>query len=363
MTIPPPEPDPLDRLLNAAGPPTAGHAGLADACAAVARDAAATSRLRRLPTGRQTLVGATVAAALIVGVISAVLLSGPRPDGEDATIRPPVAASGWTTVSTSPAPLTDKSGVVVMVLNGSGRNGVASRLTPLIQRFGYETAPPANANSQGHRESFVAFTPGSADIAHNLAADLALRRFRPIESDEIPRGAGAIDVFVIVGDDALAERFGSPEAADRRTFDACAPDHGRTVLTLHPTDRTLPPDLTWARLAHAIARRHSVNCNSAPRPRVADDIRREFEFMATAAWDVAYVRAHDRGDAAAIERATRGIEAGVARPAVLRGHGDAPDVIERRLARAARAGDVATVRAHVDDVLKPRQNPWMAEIR
>jgi len=340
MTIPPPEPDPLDRLLNAAGPPTAGHAGLADACAAVARDAAATSRLRRLPTGRQTLVGATVAAALIVGVSSAVLLSGPRPDGEDATIRPPVAASGWTTVSTSPAPLTDKSGVVVMVLNGSGRNGVASRLTPLIQRFGYETAPPANANSQGHRESFVAFTPGSADIAHNLAADLALRRFRPIESDEIPRGAGAIDVFVIVGD-----------------------DHGRTVLTLHPTDRTLPPDLTWARLAHAIARRHSVNCNSAPRPRVADDIRREFEFMATAAWDVAYVRAHDRGDAAAIERATRGIEAGVARPAVLRGHGDAPDVIERRLARAARAGDVATVRAHVDDVLKPRQNPWMAEIR
>ncbi len=345
--------DPLDARLAAMAPPRSDDR-LRAACRDVAAEVVAASRGPRMPGIGQVAVVALALGALALGLVTAIRVVGPG----DA----PTASTG-PTASPGAAPTLPggKAAYTVTALNGAGINGVAARLTPEIAALGYAVTDPGNAMAYSP-DSFVMFAPGREDVAANLAHDLDIRRIRPADLPQTPVYEG-VDAFVVVGRDGLGQRYITPKPADRRTRDACSPGFERWVLTLRPADRTIPAGLTWSRVAHMIAGSHARGCQTAARPIVADDVRREFEFAANNAWAVAYVRAADRGDRRARERAVSGLVLGVARPAVLRGYADAPDILDRRLARAAQDGDTAFIRGHVTTTVKPAQNRWLDAVR
>jgi hypothetical protein len=99
---------------------------------------------------------ALIAVAVIIGVVllnaiddgntGAVGDGGPTPTSTSTTTTTVVKGSSSTSATTKPAAVPPAE-VSVLVLNGSGRAGVAGTLTNTLKAKGYKTLPPNNASA------------------------------------------------------------------------------------------------------------------------------------------------------------------------------------------------------------------------
>jgi hypothetical protein len=158
--------------------------------------------------------------AAIAAVIAVVLGTGwylfIRDDGSSSaassTTQTRSTASGTTTqspqpvgaandqVPESPAPLPQSKGAyTVLVLNGSGVQGAARNMLPLVQAAGYNTAEPNNATTSDEKASFVMYLPDKRDVADNVAHDLGIKRRVPLDGVSVTQDTQDVDAIVIVG--------------------------------------------------------------------------------------------------------------------------------------------------------------------
>jgi hypothetical protein len=109
-------------------------------------------------------------------------------------------------VPANPAPLPQSKGAyTVLVLNGSGVQGAARNMLPLVQAAGYNTANPDNASTSDEKTSFVMYLPDKQDVADNVAHDLGIKRRVPLDGVSVTQDTQDVDAIVIVGLD-LARR-------------------------------------------------------------------------------------------------------------------------------------------------------------
>ncbi|MBK5287629.1 MAG: LytR C-terminal domain-containing protein [Acidimicrobiia bacterium] len=145
-----------------------------------------------------------VAAAVIVGIVLLQVIDdgndGPVGDGSTTTSSTAVATStpsdttaGDTTATTKP--VTPPAEVSVLVLNGSGRAGVASTLTNELKAKGYKTLAPSNAPTQAGTD--VDFKAGKTAECTTLAQSVAKARVKPMPNP--PPAVSEADCIVVIG--------------------------------------------------------------------------------------------------------------------------------------------------------------------
>lgn len=114
-----------------------------------------------------------------------------------------------TTPSETPKALPGGKGAyTVMVQNGSGVNGVAANVSPIVAGFGYATTAPGNATTQDVKQSFVVYVdPTKFDVADNVAKDLGISKIEPPDGVDLGAGTDGVDAVVVVGNDELAAKY------------------------------------------------------------------------------------------------------------------------------------------------------------
>lgn len=148
-------------------------------------------------TGRAVLL-----LALFVALGVLLLNAIDEPSAETAVIARPVPE---TTVPVVIAPTTVPSrlpsDVKVLVANGVGVDGAASRMASRLQPMGYLLVTPGNTTTPSP-ESAVAYTEGFRPEAEALATSLSLpaSAVRPLDPALVPALDGA-NVVVVVGND------------------------------------------------------------------------------------------------------------------------------------------------------------------
>ncbi len=174
----------------------------------------------------QPIVAAVAVLAVVAGTVSYLFLRG---DDGNAANEPtttlvqtgtstanssktlPTPNQVVTTVPDTPKNLAGGKGAyVVKVLNGTAITGVAGYLTPRIGLMGYQTVDPTNAAAKDIAKSFVVYTDTSKiDLAQNLAKDLGITEIRPLDGVQLDSADDAVgvDALVVVGNDALAQKY------------------------------------------------------------------------------------------------------------------------------------------------------------
>ena len=149
---------------------------------------------------------ALIAVAVILGVVLLNAIddgnSGPVGDGgstksssTSTTTTTVVKGGASTTSTTKPAPIPPAQ-VSVLVLNGSGRAGVAGTVTNTLKAKGYKTLPPNNASSV--RAGTVVYAkPGKTAVCTTLAASIPGSKVQPIPTP--PPTVTDADCIVVVG--------------------------------------------------------------------------------------------------------------------------------------------------------------------
>jgi hypothetical protein len=87
----------------------------------------------------------------------------------------------------------------VLVLNGSGVDGAASKTARKVLRKDYLVAGAENAARDDYPRSLVMFRPGYEAEADRLAKDLSIRRVVPLDGMR-PRELQGAHVALIIGD-------------------------------------------------------------------------------------------------------------------------------------------------------------------
>lgn len=121
-----------------------------------------------------------IIAVVLVGVIVLVasqLLSGGSTPSPGST----------TTTHTGSGPV--PSSVTVAVLNGTTEGGLATRVAGTLASEGYRRGAVANAPSQNHTSTVVAYTPGNRDAAIEVALALALTTTQVVPADAATEAA------------------------------------------------------------------------------------------------------------------------------------------------------------------------------
>lgn len=121
------------------------------------------------------------------------------------TTQPKPPSANTEIPATAPNLEQSKSAYRVLVLNGSGVPKAAANLVPVVETFGWATAPPDNASASDVRVSFVMYMPGKEAVADNLAIDLAITKKQPVDGVTITQDISDVDAIVIIGQD-LANR-------------------------------------------------------------------------------------------------------------------------------------------------------------
>lgn len=148
-----------------------------------------------------------IAVAVIVGVVLLNAIddgnSGPVGDGgttstssSSTTTTTLVKGTGPTSVPTTKAPAVPPAQVTVLVLNGSGRDGVASTLTNTLKAKGYQTLPPNNADAV-RVGTVVDAKAGKTAVCTTLAALVPGAKVQPTPTP--PPSPTDADCIVIVG--------------------------------------------------------------------------------------------------------------------------------------------------------------------
>lgn len=151
--------------------------------------------------------------ALLIGaavVLGAVLLAQGFDDGGGATASSTTSTTVKRNTSTTPtsvAQVHDPATVKVLVLNGSGKSGIAKAGADQLKAANYTTLDPANvANGETVQQSIVYFQAGYDADAQAIAAKLGLA---PSAVQALPSPAPATvgdpkdaNVVVVIGADA-----------------------------------------------------------------------------------------------------------------------------------------------------------------
>ncbi len=135
-----------------------------------------------------------IALAVAIGIILLQYSDDPAPDrlsaGREPAEAPLSASSSTTTTTAGPRAAAE---VRVLVLNASGRKGVAGEMAERLGVVGYQTLEPGNAPVQ--RETTVGCRPGFEREAAALASATGLTA-EPGPLDLLPPNA---DCLVVIG--------------------------------------------------------------------------------------------------------------------------------------------------------------------
>jgi hypothetical protein len=172
------------------------------------------SRTPRSPTGTNSS-SAALRGALLIGVaviLGGVLLAqsfndGGSPVSSGSTTPTTVRSSGSSTTTTAASQPHDPATVKVLVLNGSGKSGIAKTGADTLKAANYTTLDPANAKSSTPiASSVVYFTPGYGPDALQIASKLGLNpsAAQPLPSPPPPEVGDPKDanIVVVIGTDA-----------------------------------------------------------------------------------------------------------------------------------------------------------------
>ncbi len=164
-------------------------------------------RRRQTVELRIAVVVATVAAVL-TGIAGFVMGGQVTDPGAGRALAVTTPSSSSAMIGTSARPV-DRSGVTVVVANGSGVKGAAVATTTQLKTLGYKTLRPTNTIGVQNGASMltqVFFAPGSDKAAVQVIADLQLDAVvaqpLPAGPDEIRvalRSRNGADVVVILG--------------------------------------------------------------------------------------------------------------------------------------------------------------------
>jgi hypothetical protein len=151
-----------------------------------------------------------IAVAVILG--AALLAQGFRdgstsPVATNTNTSSTVKRNETSTTPTSVAQPHDPAAVKVLVLNGSGKSGIAKAGADQLKAANYTTLDPANAaTSKAIATSVVYFTPGYDADAQQIAAKLGLSpsAVQPLPSPPPPEIGDPRDanIVVLIGTDA-----------------------------------------------------------------------------------------------------------------------------------------------------------------
>ena len=147
---------------------------------------------------------ALIAVAVILGVVLLNAIddgnSGPVGDGgsgnSSTTTTTTLAKDGSSTTSTTKAAPVPPAEVSVLVLNGSGRAGVAGTLTNTLKAKGYKTLLPNNAPAVRAGTVVYAKT-GKTAVCTTLAASIPGSKVQPMPTP--PPATTDADCIVVVG--------------------------------------------------------------------------------------------------------------------------------------------------------------------
>lgn len=136
-----------------------------------------------------------IALAVAIGIVLLQYSDDPRPDRLSAGREPgpeaPLSAPSSTTTTTAgPRPASE---VRVLVLNASGRKGMAGEMSERLAAAGYKTLEPGNAPVQP--ETTVGCRPGLDREAAALGSATGLKA-EPVPTDLLPPDA---DCLVVIG--------------------------------------------------------------------------------------------------------------------------------------------------------------------
>jgi hypothetical protein len=148
---------------------------------------------------------ALIAVAVVLGVVLLNAIddgnSGPVGDGgsgksSSTTTTTTLAKNGSSTTSTTKVAAVPPAEVSVLVLNGSGRAGVAGTVTNTLKAKGYKTLPPNNASAV--RAGTVVYAKaGKTAVCTTLAGQISGAKVQPMPTP--PPSTTDADCIVVVG--------------------------------------------------------------------------------------------------------------------------------------------------------------------
>lgn len=99
-------------------------------------------------------------------------------------------------LNTNTAPVIDKAGVVIQVLNGNGVTGSADKVKSLLISSGYTVSKIANARKFTYPDTLIYYKTGQEAVATDIKATLTGYQTTIENSDTI---VGSYDIIVVVG--------------------------------------------------------------------------------------------------------------------------------------------------------------------
>ena len=131
------------------------------------------------------MLGRTVADSLRTAATERVLAPAPKPAAKPKAARtavPPLA----------------REDTSVVVLNGNGRTGAASRAADRVHELGYLVAGTGNAKRSDYARTIVMYRPGRRGEAQRLAKDVGAKVVGPLDGLRLRDLMGA-HVAIILG--------------------------------------------------------------------------------------------------------------------------------------------------------------------
>lgn len=156
------------------------------------------------PWRTATLVASAVAAIelVILVVVGVGLLAKPVANevrqAAEARVYAPVKPEATPQVEQVATPKLDRRHVSVVVLNGTGRTGIAASEAARLAKQGYRISAVGNAPTTGYTRSLVMFRKGFAAEAARLARDAHVKIVGPLDGMRAKDLHGA-HVVVVLG--------------------------------------------------------------------------------------------------------------------------------------------------------------------
>jgi hypothetical protein len=154
--------------------------------------------------GRGVIV---VVVAALLGILVLRNVGAGSASSPNSTAKPKPATTPARPGSSTTRPTTittvAKSSYVVLVANGSGTSGAASKLTNTLKTNGFQTANPTNAASRPQK-TLVYYLEGYQPAANDVARFLKVAAPQPMPSPRPVTDLGRASVLVVEAADLAA---------------------------------------------------------------------------------------------------------------------------------------------------------------
>ncbi len=211
-----PSPPPVRPIRRPAAPVSPPRRGIG--AAAGGRPGAAEARLEELGSRSEgSSSSARIAILAIVGVAAVVLVvlfvvlhgsGSSSPTAATASSHSSSAVTHGTAHHSSAAPASNPATLAVVVLNGTGVNGLAHHLAGDLTQNGYNNATPQSANPGSTATTTVYYATGDRTDANGVAQVLGVSAVAPITAP-IRSISGSAPVVVVAGMDQAASVGGA----------------------------------------------------------------------------------------------------------------------------------------------------------